>query len=297
MDISDINLIKTIIQSGSLTEASNALNQSQPTISRKLQRLEDRLGVTLFTRSPKGLAPTSVATYIVSQSEPLEHHLASINRQIELMADLQTGEIRVGVGPIIEQVLIPNVLAAFWSSTGDTKVSIVTEADTALLDMFTASELDVVIGPFDERHWREKGAVAIPLIGDNIIAVAKSAHPIFKQTRYSWEQLTEYPLLAPKTRGTVTQVEGAPVLQTPSIASDNYNLLLRLTLELDAICGGPRAIFQDYLTSGQLRELSVDLGMYWQSVLLVRPEVLNAPLIKHFVEICESVSRNESRAS
>lgn len=34
----------------------------------------------------------------------------------------------------------------------------------------------------------------------------------------------------------------------------------------------------------------MDLGMFWQTYLLVRPEIQAAPLVSHFVEICRELS-------
>jgi len=293
MDISDIHLIKTILQTGSLSEASRQLHQSQPTLSRKLFRLEDELGTKLFERSAKGLTPTDIANYIVAQANPLEEQLAAIRRHVELSTQFQTGSIRIGIGPIIEQIMIPDVLAEFVQTTGDVEITVVTETDEALMEMFDASDIDIIIGPFDHQAWSKKGMITRPMISDDIIAVARQDHPIFEAAEITPDLLTRYPLLAPKTRGTVTQKKGAPTLPAPKVASDNYDLLRRLTLKLDAFCGGPRLIFQKHLDGGDLREINIDLAMFWQSYLIVRPETYHTPIISHFVDLCEIFAQNK----
>lgn len=293
MDVSDINLIKTIIQTGSLSEACRQLGMSQPTLSRKLSRLEDVLGTKLFDRSSTGLVPTKIAEYIVQSATPLQRHLNAIERYVELSTQLQTGSINVGIGPIIEQLLIPEALARFIETTGDVDISIVTETDAALMQMFENSELDVIIGPFDQAAWKTKGVLTYPMISDDIVAVARTDHPIFRSDEPIENTLKTYPLVAPKTRGTVKQTKGAPTLPSPKVSSDNYDLLRRLTMRLDAFCGGPRTIFKKHIANGDLKEIDIDLGMFWQSYLLVRPEILSAPLVSHFVEICEEVSRGK----
>ena len=45
MDLSDIKLIKTIVDTGSISLASKHLNLSQPTVSKRLARLEHSLGM------------------------------------------------------------------------------------------------------------------------------------------------------------------------------------------------------------------------------------------------------------
>jgi len=61
MDVSwdDVRLFLAVADHGSLTEASRHLRVGQPTVSRRLAELEERLGYPLFDRSVEGAALTS----------------------------------------------------------------------------------------------------------------------------------------------------------------------------------------------------------------------------------------------
>ncbi|MCI5045679.1 MAG: LysR family transcriptional regulator, partial [Aquisalinus sp.] len=272
--------------------ASRQMNQSQPTLSRRLLRLEDELKTQLFHRSPKGLSPTEIAKYIVSKAQPLDQQLGSIRRYIELATQLERGMIRIGIGPIIEQILIPEVLIEFAHSTGDVEIEVVTEDDIALLTMFEASELDVVIGPFDRpRIDHKQGIFVKPILGERIITVARINHPIFNYDEITLDVIGKFPWAVPKTRSSVRAQNNKFDLIKPKISSDNYNLLRRMYLNLDVISGGPRSIFEEDIKAGLLREVDFDIDMEWQSILIVRPETLSTPLVQHFVSICERVAK------
>lgn len=290
MDISDIELIRAIMRTGSLSEASRQLNQSQPTLSRKLQRLEDTLQTKLFHRSAKGLAPTEIASFIVAEAQPIDRQLRAIRRQVELATKLEAGSVRLGVGPIIEQILVPDVLTRFVQTTGNIQISVVTEDDITLLRMFEASELDVVIGPFNVDEWHAKDVVTKHMVGDEIIAVAKYDHPIFQHDAIDAAILDKYPWAAPRIQGNIRRAQNWIRPSTLKVTADNYDLLRRVTIRMDTICAGPRAIFRSDLESKLLREVNVDLGLYWDSTLLVRPVTLATPLVKHLVTLCEDVA-------
>lgn len=290
MDVSDIELIRTIIRVGSLSEASRQLHQSQPTLSRRLLRLEDSLKAKLFHRSARGLTPTDIATYIDESAAPLDRHLKEIKRHVELATNLETGNVSIGVGPINEQILIPDVLTRFVQMTGDIQVTVVTEDDKTLLSMFEDSELDIVIGPFHVEPWQAKGIVTKPLIGDPIIAVARYDHPIFQHDTIDQDILHRYPWAIPKTEGSIQRQREGIVLPTPKVVADNYDLLRRISIRLDTLCGGPRAIFKNDIENRILREVDADLGIFWQSTLLVRPESLATPLVNQLVTLCEDVA-------
>lgn len=290
MDVSDIELIRTVSREGSLTQSSTILGLSQPTLSKKLARLEDQMAAQLFHRSTTGLVPTDVATYILSKAEPLRDQLSEIERHVELMTQLETGSLRLGVGPIIEQVLLPHVLPRFLDTTGDVQISIVTEDDDKLLALFNASEVDVIVGPFRASEWEKRDIVSISMVKDHVIAVARKGHPVFRSKRHDVSKLTAFPWAAPKAQGTARQAKGAQIIGDPKVVSDNYDLLKKLTLSSDAICAGPRAVFKEELASGLLRQLKVDLSIYWESALLVRPETLATRLAGHLVAMFKTVS-------
>lgn len=290
MDISDIELIRTLIRLGSLSEASKQLHQSQPTLSRRLFRLEDSLKAQLFHRSARGLKPTAIATYIEASAEPIDRKLREIRRHVELATNLETGNVSIGVGPINEQILIPEVLTRFVRATGDIKISVVTEDDKTLLSMFDNSELDVIIGPFHSDPWKAKGIVTKPLIGEPIIAVARYDHPIFRYDIIDQEILQAYPWAIPKTEGSIKRPDEDLIRPLAKVSADNYDLLRRITIRLDTLCAGPRAIFKHDIEQKTLREVDADLGIYWQSSLFVRPETLATPLVAHLVSLCEEVA-------
>ena len=294
MDVRDIELIDAVCETGSLSRACIQLNVSQPTLSKKLARLEHVLGAELFHRYPRGLVPTDVARYILSQAEPLRTRIAEIERHVELMTQLDRGKLNLGVGPIIEQVMLPEVLRSFVETTGDIELSTVTEDEDTLLAMFAASELDIIVGPFQAEVHRSDHTIALPMIKDTIIAVERAVHPLFGESSLELDALMDYSWVAPRAQGTVQQVGDHPVLSRMKILSDNYDLLKKVALFSDVICAGPRAVFKDELETAELRQVDVPLDITWESALLVKPETYATPLAQHLVSIFESAAGQSS---
>lgn len=58
MDLLDIRLFREVIRLGSLTDAAVSLSLSQPTASRRIQRLERELNTRLIHRNPSPAQPT-----------------------------------------------------------------------------------------------------------------------------------------------------------------------------------------------------------------------------------------------
>lgn len=300
MDTADITLIRTIADQGSITRAAAVLHQSQPTLSRKLARLESRLRTPLFHRSPTGLVATDVARYILDAARPLDAQLRRIERHVEQMTQLETGEIRLGVGPIIEQVLLPEVLGQFVAQTGNVRISTLTDHADTLIARLEDAELDVIAGPF--RTADHPGLVGFPLITDNLVTVARAEHPLFASPGLKPQ---DFPLAAPLpqgslaqgivAQGTLAQSGDRPAPRNQRIASDNYPLLIRVVLASDCICRGPRTVFQPELATGTLREVKSRRSVVWESACLMRPESAEAPLVKLLVRLLVAGSARYGR--
>lgn len=296
MDVQDIELIRAVHEEASISKASARLNVSQPTVSKKLARLEQVLGTTLFQRYPKGLVATETAKYIITKSAVLRSEIAEIERHVELMKQLDAGLLRLGVGPIIEQLMLPEVLESFTKSTGSVQLSIVTENDDTLLAMLKASELDVVVGPFRVDEHASNKIMAIPMIEDTIIAVVRQGHPLLKGESREEADLLEYDWVSPKSQGTARVESDHPILKRMKVLSDNYTVMKNLTLRSDVVCAGPSAIFREELDQGVLARLEFPPYVNWQSALLVKPETYATPLGKHLVSLFVS-ARDSSRGS
>ncbi len=295
MDVQDIELIRTIAETGTLSHTSEKLHMSQPTLSKRLARLEQILGTELFHRYPRGLAPTDIALYILSKAEPLRAQISEIERNVELMTQLERGHLSLGVGPIVEQTILPDVLTRFVESTGMVELTILTEDENTLLEMFTASELDVIVGPFSPEEHAATDRIAIPMISDKIIAVARPEHPVFKHAAEGKPEIQDYQWVAPRTQGTVERLDNHPALSQMKVLTENYAVLRMLTAATDVICAGPRAVFVEEVKAGNLREVAFPMELTWKSALLIKPETYATPLAKQLVGLFEA-SANSFRS-
>ncbi|MEN3359106.1 MAG: hypothetical protein V7637_3088, partial [Mycobacteriales bacterium] len=72
LDSGDLHLLRAIAGSGSINRAASLLSITQPALSRRLSRLEERLGRRLLVRGPRGAALTEVGRRLVDLAEDAE---------------------------------------------------------------------------------------------------------------------------------------------------------------------------------------------------------------------------------
>jgi DNA-binding transcriptional LysR family regulator len=101
MDVSweDIRLFLAVADFGSLTEAARRLRIGQPTVSRRLAELEERLGYSLFHRSVEGAALTSQGEKLVEPARRMAEWAGELEHAAEQASASPTGVVRITAPP------------------------------------------------------------------------------------------------------------------------------------------------------------------------------------------------------
>ena len=94
------------------TAAENSF-VTQPTLSMKIQKLEEELGVIIFDRSKKPLQITEVGERIVKQAQVIVNESERMNDIVAQEKGFIGGEFRVGIIPTVSPTLLPMFLTNF----------------------------------------------------------------------------------------------------------------------------------------------------------------------------------------
>ena len=68
-DYRHLDVFLAVVQEGSLGRAAQALNRSQPAVSKAIKRLEESLEVPLFERDARGMIPTVYGEALLAHAE------------------------------------------------------------------------------------------------------------------------------------------------------------------------------------------------------------------------------------
>jgi DNA-binding transcriptional LysR family regulator len=105
-----------VSRDGSLSGAGRRLGLTQPTVGRHIDALEAALGLTLFTRSPRGLTPTPAALALEPHVEAMATAAAALGRAASGEAAADRGAVRVTASDVIGCEVLPPILAAFHAA-------------------------------------------------------------------------------------------------------------------------------------------------------------------------------------
>jgi DNA-binding transcriptional LysR family regulator len=99
------------MRTGSLSGAARGLGVAQPTVRRQIEKLEEVLGVVLFTRSQTGLIPTEVAAATLPYAESMAGVADALVRSVSAPPGDERGTVRVTCSEVLGVEVLPAMLA------------------------------------------------------------------------------------------------------------------------------------------------------------------------------------------
>lgn len=100
MNLNTLIAFTAVAREGSVSQAAEALNLTQPAISHQIKRLTEETGVTLFERTPKGLKITPEGAKLLARAQ----NVLSALTDFQLSAQRNSGKIsgKLSIGTIVD---------------------------------------------------------------------------------------------------------------------------------------------------------------------------------------------------
>lgn len=146
LDLGDLMVFAKVVETESLTKAGAQLGQPKSTVSRRVSRLEEHLGVQLLHRSPRAVTVTQDGALF------FEYCLRSIGvlrdgeRALQSRQNQPKGVVRVAIPYVLGQSLIGPLLARFLEQYPDVRlVSVLSDDAVGLLR--SGFDVALCVGP------------------------------------------------------------------------------------------------------------------------------------------------------
>jgi len=186
MDMRDLEYLALSAEKGNFGRAADALGVNVSTISRRIGRVEDELGVALFERGHSGVRLTPGGHAVISHVRRALAEVEAVKRSGMRVGSGLVGEIRLGLRlPPVGEALAS--LLGTWRKTHPGVTLTVAEmGDGDLAGAVEARRLDVAVTP---RHGVWKQAASMPLYRDKLLVALREDHPACSQPSLSRDDL------------------------------------------------------------------------------------------------------------
>ena len=142
-NLSQYKIFYEVAKAGNISKAAKELIISQPAISKSISKLEDNLGVALFTRNSRGVQLTE-------EGKLLFHHtktaFEAINRgelELKRVKDFNIGHLRIGVSNTLCKYILLPYLKGFIEKYPHIKITIESQSTTHTVAMLEQQQIDL----------------------------------------------------------------------------------------------------------------------------------------------------------
>jgi len=141
-----------IFSARQLTNAALKLRVTQPTLTQSLQKMEEKMGASLFVRSRQGLIPTESGKLLFDRARALQEDWLNLRAEAEKIRYSLLGRFRIGAHPAVASYCLPDLLRNLGASDGRIDLELFHDRSAAVLERLVAHELDIafVVNPI--RH-------------------------------------------------------------------------------------------------------------------------------------------------
>ena len=96
-NLSQYKIFYEVAKAGNISKAAKELYISQPAISKAISKLEDSLGLSLFTRSSRGVQLTSEGEILFEHTREAFDALDRGEQELKRIQEFDIGHLRIGV--------------------------------------------------------------------------------------------------------------------------------------------------------------------------------------------------------
>ena len=194
MEIRRLNYFVRIAEDGSLTRAAEFLRIAQPALSRQIRLLEEELGVTLFSRTARGMQLTEEGEYLrASVSGPLRAMELALQNVRSFSARIE-GNFAVGMPSSIGDLLAKPLALRMGAEFPNIKLRITEGLTGSLIDWLNRGMIDFALL---EEASRDDRLSNRELFSERLMLVGAAKSGLDPDRALTFQKVAQLPLVVP----------------------------------------------------------------------------------------------------
>ncbi len=164
MNLKQLQAFREVMLTGSVSEAGRNLSRTQPAITTMIAGLEKSIGYELFSRRGGRLHPVPEAHYLLDEANIILDRLASVQRTMKSIRNLERGSIRMASMPGPAAFLLPELISRFISDRQGIKVTLLSRSSPQVRQLVSVQQYDVGLADLGLD-----GEIESPLVSHKVI--------------------------------------------------------------------------------------------------------------------------------
>lgn len=283
MDLRALKCFVWTAELGNITRASNDLGIVQSALSRKIQSLEQELGVVLFARLPRGIQLTPAGRQFLGHARRILREADLARHELKNQQTVE-GIVTLGLTPTLAPILAPGCLEHVAREFPDINLKVVEGFSSMIFDPLLAGRIDIAVLTNPPRTAGLRLELAVS--EEVVMVTAPGARGI--QSFYTVEELCRTPLLVTSGFRVVVddQLRKMGKQLSPGTEVDSVEAIRRMVIKGNAVTIMPVSTFQDDIIAGRLDAFHIaDVNLHRLLVIASPPESRATPATGKVVDI------------
>jgi DNA-binding transcriptional LysR family regulator len=208
-DLNDLLAFRAVAELTNFRKAAESVHLSQPAFSRRIDKLEQALGVRLLERTTRRVTLTAVGREFERKVRELLDDLDSTLLGIRGVAATRMGEVTVACVPSTVYYYLSEVIRRYHDESPKVRVKILDAGANEVLTHVARGEADFGLNFMGAQ---EGDLDFTPLVEERFVAACRRDHPLAKLRRVSWAELAKHDFIS------VARTSGNRVLLDQALA-------------------------------------------------------------------------------
>jgi len=183
LQVSRLRVFVEVAKQGSISAAAEELSYTQSAVSQQIAALEAETGVTLIERLPRGVRLTTAGSTLLAHAEGILGRLAAAEADLEAIAGLRGGQLRMASFPTAGATLMPLAIAMFRAQHPEVELTLAEGEPEDIAPRLYAGEFDLAL-LFEFEGTSESlvaDLVRQPLFEDPMFLALPADHPLARR--------------------------------------------------------------------------------------------------------------------
>ncbi|TWT64714.1 LysR family transcriptional regulator [Allorhodopirellula solitaria] len=170
-----LEIVRAVDELGSLTAAAERLYVTQPALSHSIRKLEESIGLQVWTREGRSLRLTQAGEYVLSVAQRILPQFEQLELQLEQFAEGGRGVLRIGMEchPCYQWLL--KIVAPYLEAWPGVDLDVKQKFQFGGVDALDDHEIDVLVTPDPVRR---SGLVFEPVFDYEHVLVVGPDHSL-----------------------------------------------------------------------------------------------------------------------
>ena len=170
-----VDAFRTVVSTGSVTEAASVLGISQPAVSRLLTDLEKEVGFKLFSRVGRNLVPTAESRLLGEEVKRALSGLERIKDAARSIRSFKNAQLRVVTTPTFASLLSTDLMQQYARRRPEVKISLEIQSTDDTVEWMLSEHFDFgIMSPVTRNPAFEN----LPLLQENAVCIVPANHAL-----------------------------------------------------------------------------------------------------------------------